>query len=400
MRTSALIVAACSVVIGATASIERPACKHALTLRGGFGKNKLEINADRLKLPPASEVQSRGEAVRTDVHPVQDTKQAVSNAVSDTKQQVSSAPQKKSLQDTLKLGLYLFLWYFFNVVYNLQNKKLLNAVPLPWSMANAQLGLGLLYLLPVYLFTLRPRPIVSKKNVQDLAPIAVAHTAGHVMTVLSLAAGSVAFTHIVKAAEPLFSTLMSATILKSTFSWQTYATLIPIVVGVGVASVSELSFSWVSFLNAMGSNTAFSLRAILSKKAMDKPQGKNMTPPNLYAVLNTMSFFGLIPFTLAIEGSRIKKSFQHGALNFADGNFWNKFVITGVSYYLYNELAFLALGQVHPITHAVANTIKRVAILVASVIAFKTKMSPQAIGGSSLAVTGTLLYSLAKSRFG
>jgi Triose-phosphate Transporter family len=38
--------------------------------------------------------------------------------------------------------------------------------------------------------------------------------------VISLGAGAVSFTHIVKAAEPLFSTLMSALILKSTFPWQ------------------------------------------------------------------------------------------------------------------------------------------------------------------------------------
>ena len=63
------------------------------------------------------------------------------------------------------------------------------------------------------------------------------------------------------------------------------------------------------------------------------------------------------------------------------------------------QLAFLALGQVHPITHAVANTIKRVAVLVASVIAFKTRMTSSAIGGSTVAVLGTLLYSLAKNRY-
>jgi hypothetical protein len=47
----------------------------------------------------------------------------------------------------------------------------------------------------------------------------------------------------------------------------------------------------------------------------------------------------------------------------------------GASYYAYNEVAFLALGKVNPVTHAVGNTIKRVVIIVASVIAFKTPMS-------------------------
>ena len=43
--------------------------------------------------------------------------------------------------------------------------------------------------------------------------------------------------------------------------------------------------------------------------------------------------------------------------------------------YTYNEVAMLALNNVNPVTHAVANTIKRVVILLACVIFFKTPMT-------------------------
>jgi len=69
--------------------------------------------------------------------------------------------------------------------------------------------------------------------------------------------------------------------------------------------------------------------------------------------------------------------------------------LSGASYYAYNEVAFLALGKVNPVTHAVGNTVKRVVIIIASVIAFKTPMSTGSIIGSSVAIFGTLLYSLA-----
>ena len=64
------------------------------------------------------------------------------------------------------------------------------------------------------------------------------------------------------------------------------------------------------------------------------------------------------------------------------------------------DVAFLALGRVNPATHAVGNTIKRVVIIVASVIAFKTPISTLGVIGSTIAIIGTLLYSLAKSKFG
>ena len=58
----------------------------------------------------------------------------------------------------------------------------------------------------------------------------------------------------------------------------------------------------------------------------------------------------------------------------------------------------LALNNVHPVTHAVANTIKRVVILLACVIFFQTPMTPLCTAGSAIAILGGYLYSLAKGR--
>mmetsp|Transcript_24995 Transcript_24995/g.46088 ORF Transcript_24995/g.46088 Transcript_24995/m.46088 type:complete len:109 (+) Transcript_24995:3-329(+) len=100
---------------------------------------------------------------------------------------------------------------------------------------------------------------------------------------------------------------------------------------------------------------------------------------------------------LAVEGTAFIPAFKAAV---ASGAFTTKSLATliglsGCSYYLYNEVAFLALGKVNPVTHAVGNTIKRVVIIVASVVAFKTPMSTGSIIGSSIAIAGTLLYSLA-----
>lgn len=54
----------------------------------------------------------------------------------------------------------------------------------------------------------------------------------------------------------------------------------------------------------------------------------------------------------------------------------------------YNEVAFLALNSVAPVTHAVGNTIKRVVIILASVIVFKTPMTTLGATGSAIAIFG------------
>jgi len=71
-------------------------------------------------------------------------------------------------------------------------------------------------------------------------------------------------------------------------------------------------------------------------------------------------------------------------------------VLSGLNFYIYNEFSFLALSKLSPVTHSVANTLKRVVIIVASCIVFQTPMTGLGMAGSGIAILGTLLYSLAK----
>lgn len=130
--------------------------------------------------------------------------------------------------------------------------------------------------------------------------------------------------------------------------------------------------------------------------------GISLSETNLYAVLTILAFFFMIPISVAMEPPAAVMGAWSAAR--AAGNSVKYLSVTsllaGAFYYLYNEVAFQALGRVNPVTHAVGNTIKRVVIIIASVIAFKTPISTLGVVGSSIAIMGTLLYSLAKNRFG
>jgi Triose-phosphate Transporter family len=58
---------------------------------------------------------------------------------------------------------------------------------------------------------------------------------------------------------------------------------------------------------------------------------------------------------------------------------------------------YLALSNVHPVTLAVGNTMKRVFIMVASVLVFRNPVSTQAGIGSAVGIGGVLLYSIVKA---
>ena len=75
-------------------------------------------------------------------------------------------------------------------------------------------------------------------------------------------------------------------------------------------------------------------------------------------------------------------------------------LISGLFHYLNNEVMYLVLSNVHPITLAVGNTMKRVFIIVAGVIVFSTPMSIETAIGSAIGLGGVLLYSLMKQWYG
>lgn len=312
------------------------------------------------------------------------------------------AESSKSLQQTLKVGSYFALWYALNIGYNIYNKMALNAMPMPWTLASFQLFAGIPYVALLWLTGLRVAPKLSTENVKNLAPSALCHLGTHVGAVLSLGAGAVSFTHIVKASEPVVSAALSAVFLKQFMPLPVYLSLIPVIGGVGLASLKELSFTWLAFSTAMLSNVASASRAILSKTVMSgKPIGENLTAPNLYAVLTIMAFFMIMPMSLAVESPAAIKTAWDAAIaaGTSAADLTKMIGLSGIFYYLYNEVAFLALSEVAPVTHAVGNTIKRVVIILASVIVFQNPLSPLGALGSAIAVFGTLLYSLAKNKY-
>lgn len=289
-------------------------------------------------------------------------------------------------------------------MYNISNKRVLNWFPVPWFVSWFQLLVGVLYVVPQWWLNIRKRPIVPNSAVKSMLPISIGHTVGHVSTVVSLGAVAVSFTHVVKAMEPFVNVVGSAIFLKSVFPLPVYLSLTPVVGGVIMASVSEVSFTWLGFLSAMTSNFAFTARNIFSKLSMNQPKGENMGPANLFAVLSVMSTILLAPVALIVDHPmKLKNAFLTATTGATAVVTAPKLLlylfVSGLFFYLYQEVAFKALDSVHPITHAVANTVKRVVIIITSIIVFQNTITRNTAVGSAIALVGVLLYSIMKNYF-
>lgn len=123
---------------------------------------------------------------------------------------------------------------------------------------------------------------------------------------------------------------------------------------------------------------------------------------NTFAVVSLLACLATLPAALALEGPTLRAEWATAVAASAgsahpERDLALRLAASGVSYYLYNEVAMYALDAVHPITHAVGNTVKRVILILFSVLAFGTSVTPQSIAGSAVAIAGVFAYSVAKT---
>ncbi len=321
----------------------------------------------------------------------------------------------------LRLAVYYFLLYFFTVVYNVANKRVLNEFPLPATVAAIQTMLGIPLFLPIWLYKW-PKNL-KEVSMMSLAKVSLSHSLGNLATVYSLGSGSVSFTHVIKAAEPIFSAIFSAVLMKSYFPIEVYAALLPIVFGVGLASATELTFTYFGFTMGMMSNFFYQLRIVLSKQLIETKvkkldengsvQQQPISSADLFRIITVYSTIQLLIIALLLEGNVIIPTWNTTLSRGSGGSgspgpnssssvttdLVVNIIVSGFSYYLYNEISFWILDLVHPITHAVGNTIKRVVLIIASIVIFHIPMSFQGGIGSVIAIFGSFLYAVAAQRY-
>ncbi|XP_016561576.2 phosphoenolpyruvate/phosphate translocator 2, chloroplastic isoform X4 [Capsicum annuum] len=237
----------------------------------------------------------------------------------------------------------------------------------------------------------KPREVF--KAIFSLAAI---HTMGNLLTNISLGRVAVSFTHTIKATEPFFTVLLSALFLAERPSLWIVSSLVPIVGGAALASMTEASFNWIGFGSAMASNLTNQSRNLFSKKFMVKDE-EALDNINLFSIITIISFIVLVPVAILMEGKLTPSYLQHaGRQGFNGRELCMRLLLSGFCLHTYQQVSYMILEMVSPVTHAVGNCVKRVVVIVSSVIFFQTPVSPINSLGTALALGGVFLYSRAK----
>ncbi|XP_027336060.1 xylulose 5-phosphate/phosphate translocator, chloroplastic [Abrus precatorius] len=316
---------------------------------------------------------------------------AASNVNPEGEGAVPSNPKSKNL----KLALVFGLWYFQNIVFNIYNKKVLNIFPFPWLLASFQLFVGSIWMLALWTLKLQPCPKITKPFIIALLGPALFHTIGHISACVSFSKVAVSFTHVIKSAEPVFSVMFSS-VLGDRYPIQVWLSILPIVLGCSLAAVTEVSFNVQGLWGALISNVGFVLRNIYSKRSLQN--FKEVDGLNLYGWITIVSLLYLFPVAIFVEGSQWIPGYYKAIEAISKpSTFYIWVLVSGVFYHLYNQSSYQALDEISPLTFSVGNTMKRVVVIVSSVLVFRNPVRPLNALGSAIAILGTFLYSQANS---
>lgn len=97
------------------------------------------------------------------------------------------------------LAALFIVWYAFNAGYNVYNAKV-KAIATPWAISCAQLAVGLLYAIPLWVVGIRKIPKISFNDLLTLLPISILNAGGHACAVIAMfEKGGGSFTHVIKA---------------------------------------------------------------------------------------------------------------------------------------------------------------------------------------------------------
>ena len=290
--------------------------------------------------------------------------------------------------------------YYYNI-YNKNAGMASGGAEYAFTLATIQLIVGAVYALFLWLAPeARAAPKMTFGQVMQLAPLGFWAAMAHGGAVYAMTAGAVSFGQIVKAGEPVFAAAVGYVVYNSKVSMAKIFCLIPVIGGIAIASMKELDFTVMSLVAASTANVASAFRGQENKKVMS---GDLKTAVggvgNAYAITTIWALIFIIP-TIFISGEYAKfddfmKMWNEDGKPKTIGNLRYNTIMSGLTFYLYNEVSTMALKSLSGVSHSVANTAKRAVVIIGSAIAFGEDMGFMKALGCSIAIGGTFLYAIA-----
>lgn len=233
---------------------------------------------------------------------------------------------------------------------------------------------------------------------RQVGPLSCFLLCGHMFSSVALDKVPVSFLHTIKALSPLFTVAIYRFYFNTHYSPQIYISLIPLTLGVMLACSFELTFTMFGLVCAVSSTVVFVVQNIYSKSLF---RDRKLDKLNTLFYSSTIACLLMTPIWLMLEGDKVAE-LLFGSVDLEDderrplSHLLELVFLNGSTHFAQNVFAFSVLHSVSPVTYSVASLLKRIVVIVASIVWFRQYVSVTQIVGVAMTMCGLAMYQQAR----
>ncbi|EXB89967.1 putative sugar phosphate/phosphate translocator [Morus notabilis] len=291
-------------------------------------------------------------------------------------------------------------WYGSNIGILLLNKYLLTGfgfkypvfLTLCHMVACASLSyvaIGLARVVPL-------QAIKSRSQLGRLAALSVVFCYSVVCGNVSLRYIPVSFNQAIGATTPFFTAVFAYLMIQKREAWATYAALVPVVVGVVIASGAEPSFHLLGFIMCVVATAARAFKSVLQSILLSSDQGENLNSMNLLLYMAPIAVAFLVPATMLMEKDALEFTIDIAKKDLKI--VWYLLFNSSLAYFV-NLTNFLVTQHTSALTLQVLGNAKGAVAVVVSILIFKNPISFIGMLGYAITIFGVVLYGEVKKRY-
>ncbi|KAF2671629.1 TPT-domain-containing protein [Microthyrium microscopicum] len=313
------------------------------------------------------------------------------------------------------------IWYFASVMSSTSSKQILLAFPKPVTLTILQFAfvsswcLFLSWLSSQFPWIKRRIPALkngikkpSRSVIMTTLPITGFMIGGHILSSDAISRMDVSLVHTIKGLSPLFTVVAYRFIYGTKYSTYTYLSLVPLMLGVVLACSTNFRANFLGFMSAFASAILFVTQNMVSKKIFNDAEIAEKEPNftrkpdklNLLCYSSLLALLFTAPIWLWSEGWHIIVDFFSDASieltgkagSFDHGRLALEYIFNGTFHFTQSLAAFVLLSMVSPVTYSVASLVKRVFVILFSVMWFGNRVTKVQWLGIALTFLGLYLY--------
>ncbi|KAH3826931.1 solute carrier family 35 member E2A-like [Dreissena polymorpha] len=301
--------------------------------------------------------------------------------------------EKKGLMNPRAL-LFLAIWYFFSFCTLFLNKYVLTTLKGDPTLLGAMqmvmttcLGFLQMYM-PLGFYSNIKRNGKPPNFWRNMIIVGTMRFSNIVLGLVALKFVAVSFTETVKSSAPMFTVAIAYMMLGEHSGFFTILSLIPIMFGLGLCSSYELSFKIEGFAAALAANITECLQNVYSKMLISSAKYR-------YNPAELQFFTSISSVLVQIPACFLMIDFQN-ARNTMDLTILAAFILNGACFHFQSISEYVLMSYIPPVTHSVANTVKRAFLIWLSIIVFGNPVTFLSGLGTVIVTIGVLCYTKAK----